>query len=52
MSEQPQRGKSGEHLDEDVADAHDERQASEPPLREEETERAERATERPSPGRE
>ncbi|HEV2752237.1 MAG TPA: hypothetical protein VGV36_00230 [Solirubrobacteraceae bacterium] len=50
MSEQPERGKSGEHLDEDVADAHDERKTSQPPLREEEAERAKRATERPSPG--
>ncbi|HEV2769722.1 MAG TPA: hypothetical protein VGV40_06005 [Solirubrobacteraceae bacterium] len=52
MDEQPDRGRSGERLDDDVADAHHEREASEPPLREEETERARRATKRPSPGHE
>lgn len=52
MDEQTDRGRSGERLDEDVADAHDTREASQPPLREDETERAKRATERPSPGRE
>jgi len=50
MSEQPERGRSGEHLDEDVADAQEERETSEPPLREEEAERARRATQRPAPG--